>query len=226
MKSVVLALLAVLFSGVAMADNIAVQNASFEDSNPLDISCGSGCAYNNGPIPSWTTTGGQSGSAMLDSSLYTSIPDGSLIAYTNGGTISQTLTGISLLPNSIYTLSVYVGNRFDQEITDYSFSLLAGSTVLNTFSGSNGTITPGTFEQEFLTYTTGSIVTAGDLGIELSSAGGQGDFDDVQLTVVPVDNDFGNDGGPVSTPEPSSLLMLGMGLLGIAGLAVRKQAVI
>ena len=225
MKSVVLTLLAVLFSGVAMADNIAVQNASFEDSNPLDVSCGSGCAYNSGPIPSWTVTGGQSGSAMLDSSLYTSIPDGSLIAYTNGGTISQTLTGISLLPDSIYTLSVYVGNRFDQQITDYSFSLLAGSSVLNTFSGSNGTITPGTFEQEFLTYTTGSIVTAGDLGIQLSSAGGQGDFDDVQLTVVPVENDFTN-GDPVSTPEPSSLLMLGMGLLGITGLAVRKQAVV
>jgi len=41
------------------------------------------------------------------------LPDGSILAYTNGGSLSQTLTGISLLANSTYTLSVDVGRRFD-----------------------------------------------------------------------------------------------------------------
>jgi hypothetical protein len=137
------------------------------------------------------------------------------MAYSNGGTISQTLT-VSLLPDSIYTLSVYIGNRLDDQVTNYSFSLLAGGTVLNTVSGSNGSITPGTFQQEFLTFETGDVVTPGLLGIELTSAGQQIDFDDVQLSDAPAD-------GPVGTPEPSSLLMLGMGLLGVLRVAGRKQ---
>jgi hypothetical protein len=227
MKSVVLTLVLVLFGGAAMADDIAIQNPSFEDTNPLNISCGTGCAYNIGGIPDWTTSGGQTGTVTFNSSYYsTPAPDGTVVAYTNGGTISQTLTGVSLLPNSIYTLSVYVGDRLDNEVTDYSFSLDAGSNVLSTFSASNGAITPGTYQQEFVTYTTGSIVTPGDLSIVLGSAGGQADYDDVQLTVVPVQNDGDpgqNDGDPVPTPEPGSFLMLGMGLLGLLAFSLRKQ---
>jgi hypothetical protein len=142
------------------------------------------------------------------------------MAYSNGSTISQTLTGVSLLPDSVYTLSVYVGDRLDGENTSYSVSLDAGATVLNTFSGLTSSITPGTFQQEFVTFTTGGTVTPGDLSIQLTSAGLQTDFADVDLTVQPVGDD------PVGTPEPGTCLMLGMGLLGILGLAVRKQAVV
>jgi hypothetical protein len=225
MKAVVLTLLAVLFGGVAMADNIAIQNSSFETTNPLDNPCGTGCAYSIGAIPDWTVSGAQTGTVTFNSTYYsTPAPDGTVVAYTNGGTISQTLTGISLLPNSIYTLSVFVGDRLDNLVTDYSFSLSAGGTVLNTFSASNGDITPGTYQQEFLTYTTGAVPTPGDLGISLSSVTGQADFDNVQLTVFPAEQGY-NDDPPVSTPEPASFLMLGLGLLGIAGVAIRKQQV-
>jgi hypothetical protein len=222
MKSVALALFLAVFSSVAMADNIAIQNSSFEDltGNPLINSCGTGCAYNNGPINGWTSTGGQNGSQTLNSTYYSGpLPDGTVMAYSNGGTISQTLA-VSLLPDSVYTLSVYIGNRLDDQVTNYSFSLLAGGTVLNTFSGSNGSITPGTFQQEFLTFTTGDVVAPGLLGIQLASAGQQTDFDDVQLSDSPSDPPSD---GPVGTPEPSSLLMLGMGLLGVLGVAGRKQ---
>jgi hypothetical protein len=221
MKSVVLALLIALFGGAAMADDIAIANGSFQTTDALSISCGTGCAYNYGPIPDWTVTGGQSGSQELNSTYYTSTsPSGPFMAYSNGSTISQTLTGVSLLPDSVYTLSVYVGDRLDGENTSYSVSLDAGATVLNTFSGLTSSITPGTFQQEFVTFTTGGTVTPGDLSIQLTSAGLQTDFADVDLTVQPVGDD------PVGTPEPGTCLMLGMGLLGILGLAVRKQAVV
>src|SRR5712675_2157008 len=79
----------------AFADNIAVQNFSFETFNPLTSPCGPGCANNNGPIPGWATTGGQQGSFQPSSAIFTSVPDGSLVAYSNSGTISQVL-GASL----------------------------------------------------------------------------------------------------------------------------------
>lgn len=215
-----LALCGMIGAQAAKADTvIPIQNSSFETSNPLNISCGTGCAYNMGPVPDWTSTGGQTGSQMLNSTYYTApVPDGSLMAYTNdNASLSQTLTGVSLQANSTYTLSVFVGDRLDNETTDYSFSLLAGSTVLNTFSGNNSTITPGTFQQEFLTFSTGSSVPSGDLTIVLSSTGTQADWDDVQLTVAPTSDD------PVNTPEPSSIMMLGMGLIGLFGIAVPKS---
>jgi hypothetical protein len=219
-------LIALLFSGVSFADSIAIQNSSFEDTNPLNQSCGAGCTYNNGPIPDWTVTGGQSGSAMLSTYYPGGIPDGSTVAFSNGSTISQTLTGTSLQASSTYVLSVFVGDRTDNEVSDYSLSLYAGSTLLGTFSGSNGSITPGTFAQEFLTYSTGSTVAAGDLTIDLTSAGIQTDFDNIQLTVNPADRPADNLAGDlaVPTPEPSTLLMLGSGIFGMVGFALRKAS--
>jgi hypothetical protein len=139
-----------------------------------------------------------------------------MIAYTNAGSLSQDLTGISLQANSTYTLSVFVGDRLDGETTDYSFSLLAGTTVLNTFASNNSLITPGTFQQEFLTFSTGSSVPTGDLSIVLSSATAQADWDDVALSVAP-------NSDPTNTPEPGTFMMLGAGILGLIGFAVPKS---
>ena len=222
MKSLVLAVLLASLGGVAMADSLTLQNASFEDTNALSISCGAACAYNDGPIPGWTVSGAEGGSWMFNSSYYSvAPPDGSIVAYSNGGTISQSLAGVSLQPNSIYTLSVFVGDRLDSDFTRYSLSLTAGTTVLGTFSDWNYLIPMGTFQQEFLTYTTGNSVAAGDLGVSLTSAGPQSDFDDVQLTLVPLDPAFQAE--TADTPEPATFLMLGAGLLCLL-LAVRKQA--
>ena len=197
---------------------IPIDNSSFETTNPLTIPCGDGCAYNNGPIPGWTVTGGQSGTWMPNSTYFNSpVPDGSLVAFSNGSTISQTLTGFSLNPNSTYILSVFVGDRLDGLNSDYSFSLEAGSTILGTFSGSTAAIPAGTFQQESLTYTTGDTVTAGDLTILLTSAGPQTDFDNVALVDPQTDS-------VVSTPEPGSIWMLGVGLLGLLGLAVPRSS--
>lgn len=204
----------ILTVGATWADTvIPIANPSFEITNPLTTSCGPGCAYNDGPIPDWTVIGGQSGTQMLNSTYYSApVPDGTLMAYSNGSTISQTLSGVTLNPDSTYTLSVYIGDRLDNVPSNYSFSLEAGSTILTTFSGYTGNITPGTWQQEFLTYTTGDTVPSGDITILLTSAGTQTDFDDVSLTDP-----------PANTPEPGSVWMLGAGLLGLLGIAVPRS---
>src|SRR5579863_10359673 len=189
------------------ADSISIQNASFETVNPLTFTgCGTGCAYNFGPIPGWTLNG-TGGSFQPGSTYYTSLPDGNTVAFisTPGATISQTLP-VSLMPDTTYTLSVDVGNRLDLLETGFSISLDAGATALNTVTGSNSTITPGTFANETLTYTTGSTVLPGDLTIILGSGGSQSNFDNVRLTTS------STSGGSASVPEPSGLLLLVMGL--------------
>ena len=182
----------------AFADTIAVNNPSFEITNPLNIPCGVGCAYNNGPIPGWTSVGGEQGSWQPSSAYFSSpVPNGSIVAYSNFGTISQTLTA-SLIPNTTYNLTVDVGHRLDGLVNNYMIELFAGTTLLQSLSGSNGVITPGTFAAESLTYTSGSVVPSGNLDIVLFTAGPQVDFDNVQLTN--------------SVPEPASLTLLAAGL--------------
>ena len=190
------------------ADSISILNASFETTSPLGTSCaGAGCAFNFGPVPDWTITGATGSFQPGTSTNYfnTALPDGSIVAYTNGGTLSQTLAGISLLPNATYTLSVDVGRRNDVVAANYSLNLLDGSTVFCT-SGptSNASIAAGTFTDVTLTCTTGASVPAGLLGIELTGDGRQIDFDNVQLSVT---------GGTVATPEPGALLLTLAGLL-------------
>lgn len=183
----------------ASASVIPVANASFEMHGPL-ISCGPGCFYNLGPIPDWTIAGtGEAGSWHPISAFPP--PDGSFIAYSNGGTISQMLT-TSLTPNTTYTLSVYVGHRPDGLADGFTIALDAGTTVLKSLSGYNGFFPLGTFEDEILTFTTGATVAPGDLSIVLTSDGQQVDFDNVRLTASTV-------------PEPASLSLLagGFGLL-------------
>ena len=185
----------------AFADtSLPIQNASFEtvSASAVPVSCGSGCFYNSGPIPGWTITGA-TGDWQPNSGYYNlPLPDGNVIAYSNGGSLSQTLTGVSLQPNSTYTLTVAVGNRLGGYTSggQYTIQLDAGSTMLATVTGSNSSITPGTFMDVVLTYTTGSTVTPGDLTIVLSGGGSQVNFDNVRTSV----------------PEPSSLSMAVMGL--------------
>src|SRR5260221_1952552 len=79
----------VLAAAPAWADSVPVANASFENSNTLGIPF-SGGPYNLGPIPGWTTTG-IAGSWAPNSSEFSSLPNGSIVAVTNGGSISQDL---------------------------------------------------------------------------------------------------------------------------------------
>jgi hypothetical protein len=198
-----------LLTAGAWADSVSIQNASFETTNPLSAPClGTGCAYNFA-IPDWTIGGINASAGSFQpgsSSIYfnTALPNGSIVAFINTGSISQTLTGISLLANSVYTLSVDVGRRNDVVAANYSLNLLDGSSVFCTSgSNSNGSITAGTFADITLTCATGATVPGGFLGIELTGDGRQIDFDNVQLDVST---------STVSTPEPSAFALTFVGL--------------
>jgi len=202
----------------AWGDSVTIQNPSFEQiapTNPLTSMCGPGCAYNAGnPMPGWIISGvstinnGIASAGQFEPGSFFSLPlpDGNIVAYINSGSISQTL-GVSVLPDSTYTLSVDVGRRTDI-ITgvNYSLNLLDGSNVLGTCtqSSSNASIAAGTFADITLTCTTGASVPAGLLGIELTGDGTQVNFDNVQLSVST---------STVSTPEPGALALTFVGLL-------------
>jgi PEP-CTERM motif len=201
----VIFLLALCFAvsgGAVWADGVLVQNASFESAYALTSSCGVGCAYNGGPIPDWTMTG--TGGSFQPSTTFFNLPlpggaSDSIVAYSNGGTISQIL-GVTVQPDSTYTLSVYVGDRLDGEVANYSIALDDGSTTLcSSPTASNGAIAPGTFADVTLTCSTGATVAPGALAIVLTSSGTQSDFDNVSLNVV-------------QSPEPASYLLLLIGL--------------
>ncbi|MFM6061995.1 MAG: PEP-CTERM exosortase interaction domain protein, partial [Microcystis panniformis] len=138
------------------------------------------------------------------------VPDGVQVAYSNGGTISQTLSE-TLRANKQYTLGVYVGRRKVQGFPGYNIELLAGNTVL----ASNNSINPtaGTFAHVTVNYSSGnsSPLIGQALTIRLTSLGNQTNFDNITLDASTI-------------PEPSAMLgLLGFGLLVIASKLQQKR---
>ena len=217
-----------VLGGTAWADNILIANASFESiTGTLNITCPLGgplCAYNTapfpGPIPGWTVIAGGS---WRPGTYFSSIPtgNGDLVGYVNATrSLTQDLTGQSVMANSLYTFSFYVGDRADGQSGNYTISLdtiLGGVTsTLCTITDNASKIKLGTFQLESCTYTSGgSGLPGGDLFLDFTANTGQLDVDNVSLTVQPA----------AGVPEPSSALLLGVGMLFLVAtlLARRKK---
>jgi hypothetical protein len=181
----------------ANADSIPVENNSFGESPVFTTGCGTDCQFGYTSIVGWATTGATG--VFEPGGYFNSIPGGgNVIGFTNGGTLSQDL-GVTLLPDTTYTLSVWVGDRPDLPGT-YTIALDAGAALECSTSGSATAIPAGTFADETCSFTTGATPPAGDLTIWLTGTSAQADFADVS----------------VATPEPSSILMAGAGLVGVA----------
>jgi hypothetical protein len=208
--------LVIVPQGQVRAASIFIANNSFETpviTNPSGFSTGS--------VGGWTFAGGQQGLANpvaahnAGGSWYGPspiLPDGNQVAWSNGGTISQTLSA-TLQANTIYTLGASVGNRLSLNFPGYNIELYAGGNFL----ASNSGVTPadGSFAAVTASYTSGISVTPGQaLEIRLTSLSGfqsQTNFDNITLDAA-------------SIPEPSAILgLLGFGLLGIASKLRQKQ---
>jgi hypothetical protein len=203
-----------LVGGSAWADSVTVLNPSFGTFDALTVTgCGPGCAYNFSGVPDWTnvSTAGSwqpgSGSAYFSAPL----PDGNTLAFVSDGSLSQDLG--ALLPDMTYNLTVEVGDRLDGQSGNFTIALYEGGTLECSNSGSSSEITAGTFAAESCSFTTGSD-PVGDLIVVLSNnnTNQQADFADVIVD-------------PVSAPEPTSIALLGAGLMfvGLFGAYQRRK---
>src|SRR5664279_568196 len=200
----VLAVLVVLVaSSGAFATSIPVANYSFETYTSLPFLCGGACAYSIGPIPGWNDNG-TSGQWITGG--YAGNPSaiaGSVLGYSNGGQIWQDV-GVAVA-GATYTLQVEILHRTDVPMAGIVQFEIGGSPVV-TATGTD--LGAGTWSNWTAVYTATASDAGKTLTVLLDSSGAQGDFDDVRLDA--------------SVPEPSSLLLLGSGLIGVAAVVRRK----
>jgi hypothetical protein len=203
-----------VFAASAYASTITVNNFSFETlpGGGLPNSCGTNCLYSVANIPGWTVVGTDAGQLQpgppTNTNYFNSVPDGITVAYTNDGSISQTVAPVVQL-GATYTLTVAVGVRKDTPDPGNEALVINGNSYFAT-----GTLpTPG----NWATFTSTYVGLAADVGspitIQLASPSGQGDFDNVQLNFA-----------PAPAPEPSSGVLLGLGAVALFGIVRRKRA--
>jgi hypothetical protein len=196
----------------AFAATIFVANPSFETlpTGWPNVTCGGTCAYSVGlPIPSWNSTGSETGQWRTGG--FDGNPpafDGSILAYTNGGTISQDVG--SAVAGVTYTLQVDVLHRTDEALTGV-VQLEIGGLVVATAPVVDGGL--GTWSN-WTAMDTATAAQAGQtLTILLSANGGQGDFDNVRLNST-----------ASSVPEPGSCILVGTALAGLTTWRLRRKS--
>lgn len=189
----------------AFASAISVANFSFEMNNGFNNFCGGSCEYSTGlPIPGWNSTGA---TGQWITGGYAGNPpafDGSVLAYSNGGTVSQDVATASA--GTTYTLQVEILHRTDLPMTGIA-QLEVGGVIVATATGTD--MGPGTWSDWTALYTATAADAGKTLTILLTSNGGQGDWDDVRLNSSTV-------------PEPASMLLLASGLLTM-GYRIRRR---
>lgn len=196
----------------AAAVSLTVVNASFETLPPggLPNGCGTGCAYSNGLFTGWTGTGAvgqfQPGSSSGTFTYFDYVPDGTTVAYINGGSLAQTVTSTAIAGHT-YVLTTDFGVRHD---------LGNPGSILLSVGGGNSVAAglvpvPGSWSTFTASYTATVADAGGAITLTLASPGGQGDFDNVTLADT------------TAVPEPASWALMIVGF-GLVGGAVRRRS--
>lgn len=198
------------------ATSLTVTNPSFETlpAGGLSFACGTGCSFSAGvgAIPGWTNsaTGGefQPGEPTNTTFFNVRASDGTpTIAYTDSGTISQ-VVGATVQTGVVYILLVDIGRR-----NDVAFDGTADLLINGVRYAAIGTAPSAGNWATFTATYTGLTADAGkSITIELNTTGMEGDFDNVRLS----------DNTGTATPEPGTLMLMGSGLLGLAGFVRRR----
>lgn len=179
---------------VASADPILL-NGSFSTPDQ-----GGGYTYNPTGA-SWTFTDGSGIQANGSAWGFTNAPVGTQTAFLQGvGSISQDITG--LISGQAYTVSFYLEQRPNYGVDPVTISV-GGVNLLS------GTDAPSVWQL----YTETFIASGSSESLSFSTSipNDGGDYD-AGLSGVSV----------ASTPEPSSIFLLGSGLLGLGGMVRRK----
>ncbi len=182
--------------------------------------CGTDCSFTDGgtPVPGWTATPlpgmGSAATGQFQpgppatTTYFDSVPDGITIAYSNGGTLSQAVGAVEV--GVLYTLIVDQGLRKDDIPDPGIVELLIGNNA-PILATTEDPLVKGGWQTFTATYTG----LAGDVGkpitIALVSGGAQADWDNVRL----------NAAGTI--PEPSSILLIGVAVVALAGVARRSH---
>ena len=186
--------LLVLGASTAFAASVPIANPSFED--PA-LSNG---AYQMAAPTGWTVANGNSNVVVWSpgspypNSFYGSAPPGGSQVLALGGNFSsgeivQTLNA-TLQANTTYTLSYWVGARYDIPISSYNVILLAGGIALA--ADHVGNPSPGQFVKRTIVYHSGAN-SGGQLSIDLVGTGrnyaagvpGQVNLDMIQFDASP-----------------------------------------
>ena len=215
-------------STLSMASCIAVLLSAAGTANADIIANGT---FSSG-LTSWTTAGGDGTTPGIGITVIglggpgSSTPFGDIIPDAPGGTTNavyfvddnanQTLSqALTLTPDTSYTLSFDLfgvssgaNNAFNFELTD-SVGLLASSCFANGSMPGCSSVPVGSWTIETLSFTTGAA-SSYTLGFNFVS--GATPAKDVALTNVSI----------AQTPEPTSIALMGTGLLAAAGMVRRR----